>query len=954
MAEGLPSLNPFPVQATTAIEEGSFVESYRSWARSVPTLTVEPVRRLTGLAHRYRESFEAGERVEGQVAFVHGPHGAGKTHAIRAAVGLAATEVRQPRVLPLYVKLGSPNAVNAYRRLMAQLSIDELTDLALRFLGSLSAAAGPAPAGAVEKQLRDDPATLLTMFSDHVLERGLLLQAQADRLRTVVTGELDFQRALTYLLEPELKEAAYRWLQGRQLTDPELRQLGLSGLLDSPDQCRYGLQLLTLICTRAGRPLTLILDQAEKFLAQPDGRMVADSASFLHSLVEAVPDLGGMLVVAANDEIWRMLPDDLRQRFGVNDIACTALQPGQALELLGLYVLAAYGPQAPAGYHAPQPFTEDAVRKLLVISGGNPRSLLQLAWQSFDRLGPGQYEIDVTAVPDKVVRYERAQVEASVRRALWRLGPLVRDPEPGFQYAVALEGTGGLLVRIREASFYLEEAERAEDDIRARSSSTGDTGRLDRAVLVVIGYASEDVLHLLGGVYDDVVVYRDADSFAEQLLGLVHRQGGPDVGEDRRDYSGAYERLGELGWSRAVAADSITGAASAVARQDDAEHAARRFAELGHRWPAERDRLVGRIAEARRERERIELDELQRAADEYRRSRWRRRSLVAAAVPLAFAIFAVLTRLFTDSDVPPQFDLALGGLALALSILAAAVSFDVPRANPPRPVSLGAAERIARQRFFGRSTGSGSVAGPADLRAADPYRRYGALRVGLRGETSLQLLQALQVEQVAIIRRALAHRLGQAMSRDGGAILADTVLALDTDELPYLLEPYRSPYWQDIAGLPAPVLVPVLLANRYGRDIRTGRRAPQWHPGNVVEAVPAGVEEPDPAATNDTADPAATEETLDSGDLDPSVRLVARTAAGEGALGEAYTVGLTPDRLRRALDETHQEQLYRAARLVSPFEGVGVADHLTLADEIERLYLFLEQVLFYRRGGIGP
>lgn len=947
MTEGPPPLNPFPIQATTAIEEGSFVESYRPWARSVPTLDVEPVRRLIRLARHYRDSFESHERVDGQVAFVYGTHGVGKTHAIRAAVGLVATEDEQARMLPLYVKLGSPNAVNAYRRLMAQLSIDELTVLALRFLGSLSSAAGPSPAGSVEEQLRENPAALLTMFSDHVLERGLLLQAQADRLRTVVIGELDFQRALTYLLEPDLKGAAYRWLQGRQLADPELRQLGLSGPLDSPDQCRYGLQLLTLICTRAGRPLTLILDQAEKFLAQPDGTIIPDNMGFLHSLVEAVPDLGGMLLVAANDEIWRMLPGDLRQRFGVNDIACTPLQPGQAMELLGLYILNAYGPQAPPGYRAPQPFTEDAVHKLLLLSGGNVRSLLQLAWQSFDWLGPQQHEIGPAAVPDRVVRYERGQVEASVRRALWRLGPLARDPEPGFQYAVSLQGAGSLLVRIREALFYLDDADQAEDDIRARSSMGGAAARsLDRALLVVIGYASQDVLHLLRSVYDDVIVYRAADSFAEQLAHLVHPEGLPASGGDGLDTARAYERLGELGWSRSMAANAISGTAHVMTRQQNAERTAQRFAELGERWPAEREQLVERIAAARRERERVDLDELHRAATDYHQRRWRRLSLVAAAAPLTFAIFAVPSRLFVDSDVPPQVDLTLGGVSLALAALAVAISFGVLHSDSPPPASLGEADRIARAQFLRRSTGSGKVAGPADLRAADPYRRYGALRVGLGGETLLHLRHALQVERVAIIRRALASRLGRAMSRDDGGLLVEAMLDLDAADLPYLLEPYRSPYWRHVARLPAPVLVLVLLVNRYGKDVRTGQPPVPKRRNSFADPPPAPVRLVEPV-------PTAADGAFDHVEADPAVRLVVQTAAGEGAFGEAYAKGLTLERLQRALAKTNQHELRRAARLVSPFNGVGAADHLTLTDEIERLYLFFEQVRYFEEGGIN-
>jgi hypothetical protein len=960
VADDLPPLNPFPFQATTAVEEGPFVASYRAWASNTPTVLVEPVRRLTALARRYRDSFELDERGDGQAAFVYGPHGSGKTHAVRAAVGAAATEDDPPVLLPLYVKLSSPNVGNAYRRLMAQLSIADLTELALRFLGSLAggASARPPLAGSVEEQLREDPSALLTMFSEHVLERGLLLQAQADRVRAVVADEVDFQRALTYLLEPDLSDAAYRWLQGRALSAAQLRRLGLSGQLDTPDQCQYGLQLLTLICARAGRPLVLVLDQAEKFLAQPDGTLVADSMGFLHSLVEKVPEQGGMLVVAANDETWSMLPIDLRQRFGTNDVACPALPSDDAFELLGVYILAAYGDRPPAGYQAPQPFTETAVRKLLRNSGGNMRALLQLAWHSFDRLAPGQHAIDAGQVPDEAVRYDPVLVQASVGRALSRLGSLTAVPRPGFHYGVALGAAGRLLVRVSEAMFYLDEATRAAEDVRVRSEVSGDElGRLlDRHVLIVIGYASPPVLGLLREAYDDVLVYRDDDSLAAQLAQVVDPAG---VLTTRSTEAGAqeaistFDRLADVGWSRMSLAAGLGDDIRAVAGRNEAERAVDRYEELSRRWPAERDRLIERIGAARRDREQADLDELDRVAAVYHGRRWLRANLAGAGVLLSFTAAAVLARLLATDAASPQLDLSLGGLAVALVAVAAGVSAGLWRLRPPRPATLSEAGRIARERFRERGGAAGAVeapgpslpgaAGPADLRSPDPYRRYGSLLVGLRGETPLQLRQALRTERVPLIRRALAGRLGGVLARNDLALPPDLLVDTEPAELPYLLESYRSPYWGEVVGLPAPARVLVLLMNGYGEDIRPGRRPPRRHdPGEASGGLSGHVFPPvqDDSRPDDEADPA--------------VRLVVAAAAGDGAPGEAYTKGLTLDRLLRALDDAGDRDLRRTAELLSPFGGLGACDHLSLAAEVERLHLFVEQLLYFRDGGISP
>ncbi|MFF0177326.1 myosin/kinesin family protein [Micromonospora profundi] len=959
-ATDLPPLNPFPVQATTSIEEGSFVRSYLSWADTTPTLTVESVRRLTVLAQRFRNSTDDQGRATGQAVFVYGPHGAGKTHAIRAAIGLATTEVDQPTLLPLYVKLSSPNVVNAYRRLMSQLSIADLTRLALRFLGSLTAAAGPSLSGPLEERLREDPAALLTMFNDHVVERGLLLQAQADRLRAVVTGELDFQRALTYLLEPDLKDAAYGWLQGRTISDQALRQLGLSGHLDTPDQCRYGLQLLTLICARAGQPLVLILDQAEKFLAKPDGQMITDSIGFLHSLVEAVPDLGGMLVVAANDVTWATLPTDLRQRFGTNDIFCAPAQPGQAFELLGLYILAAFPAGPPQGYRAPRPFTEPAVHKLLRNSGGNLRSLLQLAWQSFDGLTSGEQQIDVAHVPDEEIRYDRSAVDASVRRALWHLGQPGRDPREGFQYAVSVGGNSRLLIRIREAMFYLDETDRAEEDIRVRAEVIDDGGApvLDRHVLIVIGYASSEVLHLLGQVYDDVLVYRDDASLGRQLAILAGQVGLSRTVSTPDDYLRAQDRLAQMGWSRNQAAGELGGNVADVAQRDAAERAVRRYEDLRERWSDERERLTAAISAARRERLEADLDEWYRVTTAYRRRRLLRTSVFVAVLPLLFVLGVV--------------GVGLGGYAVAISLLevasigAAAVvitlvaSIGALRLESPRPASLSEVDRIVRDRFRQRSQpvgvlraavlGSASpqyLAGtPADLRSPDPYRRYACLLLGLRRETSLQLSQALRTERVNIIRRALAGRLGAFMSEQHSDSLSGTLADTDPADLPYLMERFRSPQWSEVVALPASMRVLAAIGARYGgRGQQAGRSA------GLRRAEQEALRERDTATLTSRPRPSrgAPED-----DFDPAVRLVLATALGGGALSDAYTNGLTLDRLLRALDATNDHDLHRAASLLSPFHGLGANDHLALVDEVERLYVFVAQLLFFVEGGIIP
>ncbi len=294
---------------------------------------------------------------------------------------------------------------------MSQISLSEFKRLAALTLRSLAPDPGPIEA-ADHARLRNDPSLLYQMFKENVFERGVLLEAQADHLQRVTRDELDFERALTYIFEPDLQDAAFDWLCGNPVDQAVLSRLGISEI-SLLDRCRSGLQLLTFICDRAGSPLILILDQAEKFLLAEDGAQIRESSTVLHSLVEAIPDLGGMFVVISNNEAWSELPPDLRQRFGNNEIVCEPVEPATASQLLGLYIAATYGRDLPLSYVAPWPLSREAVLRLLRNSGGNLRRMLQLAWQAFEDLPPGRTTVDESDVPENFHFPDRLPPKAS-------------------------------------------------------------------------------------------------------------------------------------------------------------------------------------------------------------------------------------------------------------------------------------------------------------------------------------------------------------------------------------------------------------------------------------------------------------------------------------------------------------------------------------------------------------
>jgi hypothetical protein len=173
------------------------------------------------------------------------------------------------------------------------------------------------------------------------------------------------------------------------------------------------------------------------------------------------------------------------------------------------------------------------------------------------------------------------------------------------------------------------------------------------------------------------------------------------------------------------------------------------------------------------------------------------------------------------------------------------------------------------------------------------------------------------------------------------AAAADTTGSEGRDgEFPYQLQHRRIDAWPELAGLPPAHRLLGALTNLDQDWVRRQEhRADNDPTAPTPPGVVAGVIDPDVP-----------------GEPDHAVLFLLGAVTGRGAVGELYASGLTrhADLLLDALAEVSEGDLRRAARLLSPFtpDGLGRYDHLRLATEIERLYLFVELMLFFRDGGV--
>nr|WP_055503611.1 AAA family ATPase [Nonomuraea pusilla] len=901
-----PRRNPFPARGTSSAEETSFPDYLRDWALRTPTAPLPGVRGAVRLAEDYVREFTDEASRDGGLGCLHGHHGVGKTHAARHM--MASVDQENPQAVQVYLKFQENDFVAAYRRLVSQLPQSLLTDLSLRHLGTLAGDRAGDERGVVLSELDDDPARLYDLFARHRVEAGKVLEDQALEIAAVTGDGPRFQRALAFLLRPEYSDAAYDWLCGRPISADAAYAIGVGGPIDDPLTCRYGLQLLAKLVTRAGRPFVLVLDQCEKFLLD-DETPVAANVALLQSLVEMVPRAAGLLLLVTSAAGWDCMPPDLRQRVGSGAFLLQPLTPDEARLVVGAYIAAAGSPGA--GIH---PFTEDGLLELLRHSGGNTRLLLQLAWAAFAASTPGT-AIDAAAVAGAAAGRADAPGPADlamlVERALLSAGisaERVETPGTGTSFALPDRHRPRAVVRISEAVFMDDEVDNVVEAF-AQVGQALSEGKAVFTALLVTGYVSPTVLAVLQGLMHRVLVADGSPAFArrmdeltEQLAAVVRG------GEDGRDPLTLLETMRELRvYLEELSSERrLEGLALSRGLTHAIDPSSLREPRAATGWQGRRAELVALITAARRERATADWEEFRKARAAIVKSRrmWLQVAGAGALAALAQSAIGAGIGLFAQVSAPSVLVAAgvLVGAALAALAVRQAVRLGVSRAaarlESPRDLDLLARELRAR---------------PVASDAADPAARYAYALKEDPDEGYDRLADALQAEPLSMVRQAIARRMS--VSSRSPAECVDEVSRARRGHAPEALlllarrqrhtELDRPP--RQLRELPPELRILVAIANPGVPELADG--AATHHPAEAVLAA-----------------------------------LGVRGAAHPLARAYRYGVG------DLALVELPPNELRAAARLLSPLdhEGLGTHDWLPVIGEIDELFLFFEELLYYQ------
>ena len=666
--------NPFPSVGTQSLEDLQIIAEDPSRVIVPLTYPFGQVVELRSLCQAYLNRFPTFTKGQGMTFMVIGDHGTGKTHTLGdvlfriAADQLIKTvqlnELNAPhsatrppnprRPFLLYAKAMGSSIQSICQDLLRRLSTEDYRQLGLDAVEFL---ATPGSAGPdhllVERFLAD-------------LTAATVWRERSNSLRLAKGRMDDFPRAYSYLLAPELgldttlDEAARSWLTIQDVSEADMKKLGINEPLRSAADSVQSVHFLTMLCSLANRPLVVVIDQCESFVAPLDEQRPSETILHLQSLVEMLPRENSLFLLAGTPRAWRAFPPDLQQRLKYNVIPCDRLSLQMARNVLALYLnpIGRQGSSDDASDEDIRPFTPGAVKELLERGGGMLRQLMQIASRAFDmNTAKDGTEIDAGLIGKAasladVQANDPASVRGAIRDSLQVRGvPFTTDYELGGQtvdFAVLLpSGDPRLLIKVSRSAFFLDEANSAEDLLRLARAALGVKSR-PLLLPIFAGYASPEVLTELRKVTHAVIVY-DADGFKESIEGILGALPEPPqnsgIESSRSSTDPLLHRIDRIEKALEILSTARQPVYQALERglEGQGQRQASTRQELRRReaigtWVQERSRIEGQLKQSRAVRERNEIAELTKLRDSGEAERRMRADWVAVPV----IVFAVL------------------------------------------------------------------------------------------------------------------------------------------------------------------------------------------------------------------------------------------------------------------------------------------------------------------------
>ena len=191
---------------------------------------------------------------------------------------------------------------------------------------------------------------------------------------------------LTLIDDSRLGDRAYQWLLGNEVID--LKALGLNHHLRQLQQEQQGsvepditavnaLETIAALFRIAKRPLIILIDQLEHLLSADEERL-ANLFSVIKKMIEQLNRQKVLTFIAGVDaRSWDKFPRDVTARLRSREL----LQVGNLSFDETKSLLESYTEDLPSQ------FNFDAIKKIHLLSGGNPREIIRIAYYAYEMKG---------------------------------------------------------------------------------------------------------------------------------------------------------------------------------------------------------------------------------------------------------------------------------------------------------------------------------------------------------------------------------------------------------------------------------------------------------------------------------------------------------------------------------------------------------------------------------------
>lgn len=524
-------VNPFPLEAVAAY--GDQLRTCELGYMREPKSHLDDY-----LASYFRESTRYGGTIP-----LRGSHGSGKTHLL-GWLARQARERQRSSPTVVYGMVDRASFFDLFSQIIGQLPQDKLQDLIGAALQQQ--ALEEVQKATITTDLRarlDSPGALADLATEGNVDRNELLRQLTERLQKRMEEKKvprEIPLALMKIDSPIFGERAYQWLQGKRVEG--LEELGLAHHLGELAQDAEGssvpevaainaVETIAALHQFAQRPFVILIDQLEVFVRDIDKEKRQMLASLIRKLMEQLGRQNALTFIAGADDAWSALPRDVTPRMRVREpLRVGNLQPDETRMLLESFTEG--GPQ----------LSRESLDHIYHLSGGNPREILRIGYQAYQRLGGALDQ----AKPDDLIASAQASgtVEDRTRvalgiaeRVLGAYGSVSPnlDIDEGLvlDRLVLIDHRPALALSVVKATDQISEV-RSARLVPAITDYIGRTWPGVPLIAVTIGYSSTPVTEQLERAA--AVLDFDEETFESQLRGrvvhlLAERPAAPQAAE---------------------------------------------------------------------------------------------------------------------------------------------------------------------------------------------------------------------------------------------------------------------------------------------------------------------------------------------------------------------------------------------------------------------------------------